>query len=105
MGQPNKFEAVSLVVCPTSIVAVVKYQERHRAHPRWFVAAFSSQDGAPYWFWRHTLPSKPLPGGLLVGREGQVIVTMLDGSVVSLAPRRPKLPQPAKAKRPRQSAP
>lgn len=106
MGQPNKFEAVSLVVCPTSIVAVVKYQERHRAHPRWFVAALSSQDGTAYWFWRHTLPSKPLPGGLLVGREGQVIVTMLDGSVLSLAPRRP-MPQPAKAKakRPRQSAP
>ena len=89
LNEPNKFEAVSLAVCPQSIVAVVKYQVRNRAHPQWAVAAFSSQDGTPYWFWRHGLPAEPLPDGLLVGREGQVVVTMLNGSVLSFGTHRP----------------
>ncbi|MFQ6131027.1 MAG: PQQ-binding-like beta-propeller repeat protein [Armatimonadota bacterium] len=90
LNEPNKFEVVSLAVCPASVVAVVKYQVRSRAHPQWFLAAFSSQDGTPYWFWRYPLPSKPLPEGLLVGRDGQVVLTMLDGRVLSLGPRQPQ---------------
>ena len=90
LGQPDKFEVVSLVVCPTAVVAVVKYQTRNRAHPQWFLAALDSQNGTPWWFWRRQLSSKPLPEGLLVGRYGQVVVTMLDGSVQSFAPQRPR---------------
>ncbi|UCF16274.1 MAG: PQQ-binding-like beta-propeller repeat protein, partial [Phycisphaerales bacterium] len=86
----KEFAVVSLAVCPSSVVAVVKYQNRVRAHPEWFLVAFNSQNGTPYWFWRHSLPSKPLPGGLLVGREGQIVVTMLNGNVRSFGPHQPR---------------
>ena len=100
LGQRNKFEVVSIAVCPQSVVAVMKHQVRHKAHPQWFVTALSSQTGAEYWFWRYTLSAKPLPGGLMVGSRGQVVVAMLNGSVQSFAPRRPPKARPkAKAKR------
>lgn len=93
----QEFEVVSLAVCPTSVVAVVKYQVRIRAHPQWFLVAFNSQNGTPYWFWRYPLPSKPLPGGLLVGRDGQVIVAMLNGNVHNFRPQRPRQVQQDRA--------
>jgi hypothetical protein len=98
----KQFEVVSLAVCPSSVAAVVKYQVRARAHPEWFLVAFNSQDGIPYWFWRYPLGSKPLPGGLLVAKDGQIVVTMLNGDVRSFGPQRPRQAQqdrPA-AKRP-----
>ncbi|MCH8120688.1 MAG: hypothetical protein IIC00_13310, partial [Planctomycetes bacterium] len=97
LGEPKEFEVVSLAVCPTSVVAVVKYQVRARAHPQWSLVALNSQNGTPYGFWRHLLPSKPLPGGLLVGRQGQVIVTMFNGNIRSFGPQRPRRPQSDRA--------
>ncbi|MFQ6096417.1 MAG: hypothetical protein ACE5O2_01735, partial [Armatimonadota bacterium] len=94
LGHRNEFEVISLVVCPRSVVAALKYQERFRALPQWFLVAFDSKDGTLYWFWRYPLRSEPLPGGLLVGRRGQVVVTMLDGSVRSFGPRRPAPARP-----------
>ncbi|MHC4700876.1 MAG: PQQ-binding-like beta-propeller repeat protein, partial [Planctomycetota bacterium] len=98
----KEFEVVSLAVCPTTIVAVVKYQVRARAHHEWYLVAFNSQNAAPIWFWRYQLDSTPLPGGLLVGRDGQVVVTMLNGQVRSFAPQqaRPAQPDRAPARRP-----
>ncbi|MHC4494274.1 MAG: outer membrane protein assembly factor BamB family protein, partial [Planctomycetota bacterium] len=98
----KEFEVVSLAVCPTSVVAVVKYQARARAHPEWFLVAVNSQNGTPYWFWRYPLQSKPLPGGLLVGRDGQIVLTMLNGNIRSFGPQRARPAQPdrAPAKRP-----
>jgi outer membrane protein assembly factor BamB len=98
----KEFEVVSLAVCPTSVAAVVKYQARARAHPEWFLVAVNSQNGVPYWFWRYPLQSIPLPGGLLVGRDGQIVLTMLDGTVRSFGPQRARPAQPdrAPAKRP-----
>ena len=93
----KEFEVVSLAVCPTSVAAVVKYQARARAHPEWFLVAVNSQNGTPYWFWRYPLGSKPLPGGLLIGRDGQVVVTMLNGNVRSFGPQRPRPAQPDRA--------
>ena len=93
----KEFEVVSLAVCPTSVVAVVKYQVQARAHPEWFLVAFDSHNGTPYWFWRYPLASKPLPGGLLVGRDGQIVLTMLDGTVRSFGPQRARPPQPDRA--------
>jgi len=97
LDEPKEFEVVSLAVCPASVVSVVKYQVRHRAHPQWSLVAVNSQNGTPYWFWRYPLPSKPLPGGLLVGRQGQVLVTMLNGSIRSFGPQRPRQPQSDRA--------
>ena len=89
LGQPDKFEVASIALCPGSVVIVAKWQVRNRAHPQWSLAALDSRNGTPYWFWRYLLPSTPLPGGLLVGRRGQVVVTLLDGRVLSFGPRRP----------------
>ncbi len=77
MNQPNKFETVSLAVCPNAVVAVVKYQQQFRAHPQWYVAAFEIKTGRP--LWQQELRGTPLPDGLAIDRNGQIIVTMLDG--------------------------
>ncbi|MFH0901081.1 MAG: hypothetical protein V2A73_10665, partial [Pseudomonadota bacterium] len=86
LNEPEKFEGLSLAVCPESVVAVVQFQNQVRAQPQWFLAAFMAGDGTPIWFWRHELPSEPLPGGLLVDRNGQVVVTLLDGTVLCFGP-------------------
>jgi hypothetical protein len=83
LGESNKFEAVSLVVCPNAIVAVIKQQQKNRAQPQWYVAAFAKENGRR--LWQHEIFGKPLPDGLLVDRDGQIIVTMLDGSLFCLA--------------------
>ena len=84
LGQPNKFEAVSLAVSPATIVAVLKYQARYRARPQWYVAAFNTEDGESHF--EHELSSKPLPDGLLVDRDGQIVLCMLNGDVLCLGP-------------------
>ena len=103
----KEFEVVSLAVCPTSVAAVVKYQDRARAHPEWFLVAVNSENGTPYWFWRYPLASKPLPGGLLVGRDGQIVLTMLNGDVQSFGPQRARPAQPDRipARRPAPARP
>jgi outer membrane protein assembly factor BamB len=86
LGESNKFEAISLAICPNAIVAVVQFQQRARAQPVWQVVAFNRQQGKPYW--RAMLNQEPIPGGLLVDRDGRVVVSMLNGDIVSLG-RRP----------------
>jgi outer membrane protein assembly factor BamB len=93
LDEPNKFEALSIAVCPKSVVAAVQFQDRTRAQPQWSTVAFDTASGTAMWFWRHNLPGEPLPGGLIVGRQGQVILAMLDGSLLSLAPIKPRAPQ------------
>ena len=83
LGETNKFEATSLVVCPNAIVAVIKQQQKNRAQPQWYLAAFDKDKGRR--LWQHEIFGKPLPDGLLVDRDGQIIVTMLDGSLLCLA--------------------
>ena len=90
MNNPNMFEVLALAMTPDRVAAVVQFQTRARAHPEWHVVAFNAADGAPIWFWRHNLPSEPLPEGLAVGSQGQLIVATLDGHVLSLAPHQPR---------------
>ena len=71
-----------MVVCPNAIVAVVQQQNKNRAQPQWFVAAFDKEKGRR--LWQQEIFGKPLPDGLLVDRDGQVVVTMLDGSLICL---------------------
>lgn len=104
LDSPNKFEVLALAVTPDRVAAIVQFQNRVRAHPQWQVIAFNSAGGAPIWFWRHDLPFEPLPEGLAVGRNGQLIVTTLDGKVLSLAPKRPRPPATDRAKPPRPAA-
>ena len=88
LDNSNRFEVLALAATTDRIVAVVQYQIRNRAHPQWEVVAFNAADGTPIWFWRHALPFEPLPEGLAIGRDGQLIITTLDGKVLSLAPKR-----------------
>ena len=83
LGETNKFEAMSLAVCPNAIVAVVQHQQKFRAHPQWFVVAFDKTTGKASW--RHEIRDEPLPGGLLIDRDGRIVVTTLTGSLLSLA--------------------
>jgi outer membrane protein assembly factor BamB len=84
LGQPNKFEVVSIALCPNAVVVAVGHQVRFRAHPQWFAVALNAENGQP--LWKQELNGKPLPGGLLVDRSGQVITSMLGGDVVCLGP-------------------
>ena len=83
MNQPSKFEVVSMAICPDVVVAVFAYQQRARARIEWSVAAFDMKNGAPRW--RQSLSNEPLPGGLLVDRDGRVVITALNGGVACLA--------------------
>ncbi len=85
LGESNKFEAVSLVICPNAVVAVIQHQQKNRAQPQWYVAAFDKQQGRR--LWQHEILGTPLPDGLLVDRDGQVVVTMLDGNLLCLGKR------------------
>ena len=82
LGESNKFQAVSMVICANAIVAVVQQQHKNRAQPQWFVAAFDKEKGRK--LWQHEVIGTPLPDGLLVDRDGQIVVTMLDGSLLCL---------------------
>ena len=58
---------------------MVGHQVRVRAQPQWFAVALNAEDGKQ--LWKKELRGKPLPGGLLVDRAGQVIITMLGGDI------------------------
>ncbi len=82
LGQPNRFEAISMVVTKNAVLSVVRYQQKFRSQPQWYVTALDLEAGKP--LFQHELRSDPLPGGLIVDRHGQIVVSMLDGSVLCL---------------------
>ena len=94
LNAPGKFEIVAIAMTPNTVVALGKSQHWNRAHPEWWLTAVLKQNGAPIGFWRYPLPTPPLPEGLMVGREGQVVVAMLDGRLQSFGPRRPQTRRP-----------
>ncbi len=83
LGEPNKFETVSLAVSPNAVVAVVQHQQKYRAQPQRYVIAFNVESGAV--LWRHEIAEHPLPGGLLIDRDGRVVVTTISGSMICIA--------------------
>ena len=83
-GQPGKFEALSLAVCANAVVGVVRYQRKYRSWPQQFVVALDIHDGNI--LFQKEIHDDPLPSGLLVDRNGQIIVTMLNGKVNCLGP-------------------
>jgi len=84
LDQADKFEVLSLTVCPDAVVALLKYRKRDLARPWPFVAVLEANDGTPRIL--HPLRQDPLPGGLLVGRGGKIIVALLNGDVLCLGP-------------------
>jgi hypothetical protein len=80
LGNKDRFEVLSLAVCPDEVVAVLEFQRGDRAQPQWWVAALGMKDGKPGF--RDEFHTEPLPGGLLIDRDGRVTVMMLNGSVI-----------------------
>ena len=66
---------------PNAVLAVAKFQDLRRAKGSWTLVAISPENGRP--LAQVELPGDPLPGGLIVDSEGRIIVSMLDGSLVS----------------------
>ena len=87
LGDGNRFEAVSIVVCPNAILTVAKQQQKFRARPQWYLTALDLKTGQPNW--QQEIPGEPLPGGLLVDRDGQIVVTTLDGRLLAYGARDP----------------
>lgn len=80
LGDSNRFEALSVAIAPNAVVAAARYQQLSRAVPQYFLTALDTARGKP--MFQVELPGEPLPGGLIVDRNGRVVVTMLDGNVV-----------------------
>lgn len=80
LGESRTFEAVSLVVCPNAVVGVVSTQQRIRSQPSWFLIAWNPKNGNV--IARQPLQAEPLPGGLIVTKDGHTIVSTLDGRVL-----------------------
>ena len=59
---------------------------------------WNQADGVPVWFWRHDLPFEPLPEGLAVGSQGQILLATLDGKLLSVAPKQPRPTAPGRVR-------
>ena len=80
LGDVGNYEPLSVAIAPNAVMAVARYQDLRRASPQFCVTAHDSKDGKQ--MFQTSLPSEPLPGSLIVNRNGHIIVTLLDGSVV-----------------------
>jgi outer membrane protein assembly factor BamB len=85
IGDVNKFEAVALALTPNAVLTVARYQDLNRARPQWFLLALAPEDGRS--IFQQEIPGDPLPDGLLVDRDGRVVVSLVDGSLVSFGRR------------------
>lgn len=84
LGDSSGFEALSIVVAPNAVLTVARYQDLRRAVPQYFLTALASDDGRQ--LFQVELPEEPLPGSLAVDRDGHVLVGLLSGGLVCLAP-------------------
>ena len=84
LGDAGKFEVVSLAVCPNAILAVARFQDLTRARAGWYLTTLNPQNGNL--MSKAELPGEPLPGGLLIDRDGHIVVTLLDAGVLAYGP-------------------
>ena len=82
MNGAEKFETVSIAVAENAVVAVVRMQQKVRAHPQWYVVVLDAATSKT--LYQQELPEAPLPGGLSIDREGQVLVAGLSGKLLCL---------------------
>lgn len=81
LGDADKFEAVALALAPNAVVATASVHVMSRSKPQWLLIAFASENGRQ--LFQQELPGDPLPDGLLIDRDGRIVVSMLDGGLVS----------------------
>lgn len=75
-------DTVSVAMASNAAVAVCEMKVEGESTPAWGVVAIGREDGNV--LWQHRLPHRPLAGGLLIDREGRVIVTLEDGALICL---------------------
>ena len=85
LGDASKFEAVSLALTPNAVLAVARHQDLSRARPLWSLVALAPEDGRV--MFQQELPGDPLPDGLLVDRDGRIIISLVDGGLVGFGRR------------------
>ncbi len=70
-------DTVALAIGKDTVVAVCESRRHRRLTSRWRVCCMSLEDGRS--LWEHELPSPALPSGLLIDRDGRVILAMDNG--------------------------
>ncbi|MBI4581684.1 MAG: PQQ-binding-like beta-propeller repeat protein [Planctomycetes bacterium] len=73
-------DTVSLALASNGVVAVREQPRPRNRWSQWRVACLNPDDGRPAW--EQNLPAPASPGGLLIDRDGRVIVTLNDGNMV-----------------------
>jgi len=72
-------DTVSLAIADDAVVAVCEAPIARSLQTRWTVCALDHEKGAM--LWEQQLSGPALPGGLMIDRDGRVIVTMANGNV------------------------
>ena len=83
----RNMDVVSLAIAPNAVLAVCEVPQPRRIASRWQVFALRTKDGSV--MWKHPVSNPALPGGLLVDRNGRIIVVLEDGRIECLAGPRP----------------
>ncbi len=78
-GRLRESYAVSFAIAKNAVLEVYETQVVRHRNSRWTLRALEPDNGKV--LWEQRLPSPALPGGLLVDRQGKVIVVMENGSV------------------------
>ena len=85
--QKRETYGLALAANAVLVLSETPWKVRHpaMADRSWSVAALDRNDGRP--LWEEKLPGEPILNGLCLDRNGSVIVTLTDGSVISLGSR------------------
>ncbi|MBN1344419.1 MAG: PQQ-binding-like beta-propeller repeat protein [Phycisphaerae bacterium] len=75
----SRTDTVSLVMTPNALLAVVEAPIQRRLAKVWRLVAMDRADGKE--LWQKDLSGPALPGGLLVDRDGRIIVVLADGRI------------------------
>jgi outer membrane protein assembly factor BamB/SAM-dependent methyltransferase len=72
-------DTIALAIAGKSVLAVCEVPQPRQLATRWRICCMNAEDGRRVW--ERDLPAAGLAGGLLVDREGRVIVVMANGAV------------------------
>ena len=72
-------DTVAFVMAKNAVLVALEEPKYRSLYPRWILAALHPETGKV--IWRQQLPSAVRPGGLIVNRQGRIIVVHEDGSV------------------------
>ena len=82
-GGTTDTDVVSLAMAPNAVLGVSESWVLRDRHSRWVVQALNPDDGSLVW--EQELDGPALSGGLLVDRDGRVIVVLADGRLACYA--------------------